>query len=48
MELQIQERKVQVIRTNVKPGAEVLRVAVCCRVGRIARFPYLTDALLSG
>lgn len=32
MELQIQERKVQVIRTNVKPGAEVLRVAACCRV----------------
>lgn len=32
MELQIQERKVQIIRTNVKPGAEVLRVAACCRV----------------
>ncbi len=32
MEHQIQERKVQVIRANVKPGSEVLRVAAYCRV----------------
>lgn len=30
MELQIQERKVQVIRANVTPGSKVLRVAAYC------------------